>query len=121
MLAEWLILFIIITFICLILSIFLMEENPILAIPVIMIGMIFSVLCAYGVFDVDYVYIAYNSTVGNSTPYVYSVEYGSPYTYVFFLIFMIFCMLFFKTGWNLVQIAAKTKGEMEYKKRGRRR
>ena len=92
-----------------------------IAIPIIMVGMVFCSICAYGVFDVDYVYVAYNSTVGNSTPYVYSTEYGTPYTYVFFLLFMIFAMLFFRCGWNMWKIALKTRGEIEYRRKYRRR
>ena len=109
MLAEWLTLFIIITFICLILSIFVMEEQPYLAMPLIMIGMLFSVVCAYGVYQVDYVYVAYNSTIGNSSAYTYSVSYGEPYSFIFVFLFFVFFMLIFKCAFNTLRDVLKRR------------
>lgn len=103
MLAEWLILFIIITFICLILSIFMMENQPYLAMPLIMVGMLFTVLCTYGVYQVDYIYVAYNSTIGNSSAYTYSVSYGEPYSFVFVFLFFVFFLLIFKSSFNILR------------------
>jgi len=116
MLFDMLIIFIVVTIICLLLSLFLMEENPMLSIPVIVIGMVFSVICTYGLWDVEFVYIGYNSTIGNTTSYIYSTsDYGNPYGYIFLLIFYIFMLFFLRAGWNLWKEALETKGEMDYR------
>jgi len=121
MLFDMIIIFVVVTIICLFLSLFLMEEYPMLSIPVIIIGMIFSILCTYGLFDVEFFYVGYNSTVGNTTSYMFSTaEYGDPYGYIFILIFYIFILFFVKAGWNMWKEALETKGEINYNK-GRRR
>lgn len=118
MLMEMLMLFIIIVIVMLILGVYTMEETPILAIPVIMIGMIFSVICTYGLWDVEYVVVGYNASSGLSETSIYStVAYGDPYSYIFMIIFYIFCMLFVKAGANMWRETLKTKGEMNYKYR----
>jgi len=119
MLAEWLILFAIITFICFILSVYTMEDQPMLAIPIIMVGLLFSILCAYGVWAVDYVYVAYNSTIGNSSAYTYTTSYGIPYSFVFVLLFFIFVMLFVKSAFNYLRQQAEQKGELDLKNKRR--
>jgi len=94
MLFDMLILFIVITLLCLIISIFLMEDRPQIAIPFIMIGMIFTILCTYGFWDVEYFYVGYNATAGNTSSFMYSTsQYGDPYSYVFFIVFWIFVIL----------------------------
>jgi cellulose synthase/poly-beta-1,6-N-acetylglucosamine synthase-like glycosyltransferase len=118
MLFDMLILFILIVVIMLILSILFVEENPVMSIPLIFIGMIFSVLSAYGFFDVDFFYTGFNSTVGNTTGYIYSESsYYDPYAFVFLLIFFIFALLFIRAGFNLWKESLETKGTIDYKKR----
>jgi len=117
MLAEILVLFIIITIIMFILSVYTVDENPTLSIPFIMVGMIFCVLCAYGMWNVETQYIGYNATLGNTSFYTQSVStYGDPYSYVFLAFFFIFVLLFIRSGWNLWKEALETKGQMDYKK-----
>ena len=121
MLMEMLMLFIILTIIFLLLSIYTMEDEPVLAIPIIMVGMIFSILCTYGLWDVEYFYTGFNSSVGNTSTYVYStISYGDPYSYIFMLLFFIYCTLFVRAGFNAWQDALDTKGEMEYLKKNSR-
>ena len=109
MLVEWLSLFIIITFIALILSAYLMEEKPYFSIPFIFIGLIFSVLCAYGVWDVEWAVLRSDNTF-----VIESVNYGEPYTYVFVFVFFIFFLFFIRAGWNAWQEALATKNEFTY-------
>ena len=116
-----LILFVVITLICFFISIFTMEDNPMLAIPVIMIGMIFSVLCTYGFWDVEYFYVGYNASVGNTTSYIYSTSvYGDPFSYVFFILFFVFFALFIKTGFNMWRDALETQGVLDIKNNRRK-
>lgn len=123
MLIDILILFIIITLIVFFLTLFIIEDKPMIALPLIMIGMIFSILCTYGMWNVEYFYVGYNATEGNSSSYIFStMDYGDPYSYIFVLFFFVFIILFFKAGWNMWREALKTQGEMDYKrpsKRGR--
>ena len=123
MLFDMLIIFIVITFICLLLTIFMVEREPMLSIPVIMVGMIFSIICTYGLWDVEFFYVGYNATVGNTTSYIYSTAtYGDPYGYIFMLIFYIFIMFFVRAGWNLWKEALETKGTIDYRmNRGKNR
>lgn len=112
MMVEWLALFIIISIILFILSLYAMEENPMLAIPMIMVNMIFTVIIAYGFWNVEWFYISYDGT-----PMIHSTyDYGNPYSYIFLVFFFIQCLLFVKTGWNLTKEALKTKGEMNYRR-----
>ena len=121
MLTEVLMLFIIITFILFILSVFVMEDTPMLAIPLIMCGMIFSILCTYGFWRIDYFYAGYNASHGNASGTMYSTfDYGDPYGYVFVFIFFIFIILFLRAGMNMWKDALETKGEMNYHKRDNR-
>jgi len=121
MLFDMLILFIVITLLCLIISIFLMEDRPQIAIPFIMIGMIFTILCTYGFWDVEYFYVGYNATAGNTSSFMYSTsQYGDPYSYVFFIVFWIFVILLLRTGMNLWKEALQTEGQMKYSKRDNR-
>ena len=117
-----LILFIVITIILFFVSVFLMEDNPMLSLPFITLGMIFSVLCTYGIWNVEYFYVGYNATVGNTSTYMYSTfDYGDPYGYIFMFMFFLFVVLFFRAGMNMWKQALETQGEMNYNKRYRRR
>lgn len=118
MLYDLLLLFIVVTILCFIISIFLMEDRPVLAIPFIFLGMIFSILCTYGLWDVEFFYVGYNASVGNTTSCIYSTDmYGDPYSFIFIFVFFIFLILFFKTGFNWWREALKTQGEMDYRTR----
>ena len=122
MLIDILMLFIIITIIVFLLTLFIIDDKPIIAIPLSMIGMIFSILCTYGMWNVEYFYVGYNATLGNSSSYVFStMNYGDPYSYIFVLFFFVFVILFFKAGWNMWKEALQTQGEMEYMRPSRRR
>jgi len=89
-----------------------MEENPMLAIPLIMVNMIFIVIITYGFFDVEWFYIALDGT-----PTIYStMEYGNPYAFIFSMFFFIHVMLFVKTGFNIWKEAGETKGELNVRK-----
>ena len=121
MIFDMLVVFAIVTIMCFILSLFLLEEYPMISVAFISLGMIFSVLCTYGFWDVEFFYTGYNSTTGNTSAYIYSTTvYGDPYSYIFFVIFFMFMVLFFKAGFNLWRDALRTQGEMDYKSKGRR-
>ena len=122
MFMDFLIIFIILTIIFFILSMYTMEDSPQLSIPFIMLGMIFTILVTYGLWDVEIPYVGYNSTFGNSSFAMFStISYGDPYSYIFILVFFVFVMLFIRCGWNLWSDALETKGEMDYSLRSRRR
>ncbi len=109
MLEGWLTLFIVVTLVSILISAYLMEENPIISIPFIMIGLIFSVICAYGVWDVEWVVLHSDNTL-----VLESVDYGIPYTFVFVFLFFVFVLFFFRAGFNLYKEAIETKGEFTY-------
>jgi len=122
MLIDILILFIIVTIIIFFLTLFIIDDKPMIALPLIMIGMIFSVLCTYGMWNVEYFYVGYNATEGNSSSYIFStMNYGDPYSYIFLLFFFVFVILFFKAGWNMWKEALLTRGEMDYRRPSRRK
>ena len=52
MLAEILALFIVITIVMFVISVMIVDEMPQLSIPFIIVGMIFCILCSYGMWDV---------------------------------------------------------------------
>jgi len=117
MLFDMLILFMILSILFMIISVFLMEDYPMQTIPFIMIGMVFSVLSAYGCWDVEYFYVGYNATLGNSTTGIYStMDYYNPLSYVFMLLFFVYFILFVKTGFNMWREALETKGEINYRR-----
>lgn len=116
MLESWLIIFIIVTLLMLVISVFMMEEQPMIAIPFIMIGMIFSVLCTYGVWNVEWAVLQSDNTF-----VIESVSYGEPYSYVFMLLFFIFMLVFIKAGFNTWQQAIEHQSEMEFRKKQRQR
>lgn len=116
MLFDMLILFVLITIITFILSVFLVEDRPLLSIPIVMIGMIFSILCTYGLWDVEFYTTGYNSTLGNtSMDLSHITTYGDPYGYVFMLIFFVFMVLFIRAGFNLWKEALETEGQIDYR------
>lgn len=107
MFMDLLIIFILLSIIMFILSVFIMEtENPIMAVPFIMVGMIFTILCAYGVWDVEFLYINFNATLGTTSASIYSTDaYGDPYSYIFMVFFFFFVLVLVKTGANVVKQA----------------
>lgn len=120
MIMDMLVLFIVITLILFFVSVFLMEDYPMISLPFIMLGMIFSILVTYGLWDVEYFYVGYNASVGNTSTYTFStMSYGDPYSYIFVLLFFIFVVLFVRAGMNMWRDALKTQGEMNYHRRGR--
>lgn len=103
MLIEMLLIFIIVSVILFIFSLYTMEENPMLAIPLIMVNIVFVVLIMYGITYVEWFYIA-----ADGTPTIYStMTYANPYAYVFLVFMFIQIMLLIKTGFNLVQEGLK--------------
>lgn len=118
MFMEMLLLFVVIVIIMLILSVYTMDESPSLSIPLIMVGIIFTVLCAYGVWNVEYIYVGTNVTTGLMESQIYSTDsYGNPYSYIFMTLCFIFVMFFFRAGFNLWKESLQTKGQMDLKKR----
>jgi len=116
MLFDMLVLFILITVIMLIISVFLMEDNPFLSIPFIMVGMIFSILCTYGMYDVEVYSNIYNSTSGNTTVEVTSfMDWGDPYAYVFMLLFFVFFIVFIRAGFNMWRLALDNQNKSRMK------
>ena len=109
MLVEWLTLFIVVTLVAVLISAYMMENYPYFSIPFIMLGMIFSVLCTYGVWNVEWA-VLYN----DNSFVLESANYGEPYSYVFMLIFFIFFLFFIRAGWNAWKDALNTKGEFTY-------
>ena len=109
MLEGWLTLFIVVTLVSILISAYLMEENPIISIPFIMIGLIFSVICAYGVWNVEWAVLHSDNTL-----VLESADYGIPYTFVFVFLFFVFVLFFFRAGFNLYKEAIETKGEFTY-------
>lgn len=120
MLFDILMLFIILTIIFLFISFFTMEDYPMISLPFCMIGMIFSVLCTYGMWNVETLYIGYNATFGNTSAELYSANYSEPYSYIFMFLFFVYILIFFRIGWNLWQEALETEGQINYKKRYKR-
>ena len=111
-----LIVFIVLAIIMFFISVFLVEDNPKMSLPFITMGMIFTVVCTYGFYKVDQMYVAYNATIGNSSHYLASYDYHEPYSYIFFFFFAVFSVLLFRAGWNLWHEALEN--EKEVGKRG---
>jgi len=122
MFFDLLVLFIVLTVIFLLLSIFTMEDYPMMAIPFVMCGMIFSIICTYGLWNIETPYTGYNASWGNTSMGLYAnTSYGDPYGYIFMFLFFLFVMIFVRIGWNLLDESLKTKGQMKYNKRYNRR
>jgi hypothetical protein len=118
MLFDMLVLFILLTIIILVISVFLVEDRPLLSIPFVMIGMIFSILCTYGFYDVEIYSNVFNSTSGlSSVEVTHFMEWGDPYAYVFMLLFFVFFILFIRAGFNMWQLALETQGSVDYRLR----
>jgi magnesium-transporting ATPase (P-type) len=96
----------VIVIIFLIISMYLMEsEKPYLSIPFIMIGLIFSVIVTFGLWNVEVAYTAVNVTTGGTDFLIYNTEeYGDPYSYIFFLLFFIYIAFFVRAGFNWLKI-----------------
>ena len=109
MLASWLTFFIAVTLISLFISAFLTETRPFLSIPFIFIGMIFSVICAYGFWDVEWAVIYSDDTFAME-----SVNYGEPYSYIFVFLFFVFFLFFIRAGWFSWKESLQTKNEINY-------
>ena len=110
MLETMLYIFIILTIIFFLVSFYMMEEYPKMSIPFIIIGMIFSILCSYGFYRIDFPSLLSN----DSFVIQETTQYYEPYGYVFVLIFFIFLAFMFRAGFNAWQDALETKNEMNY-------
>jgi len=111
MLIDMLIVFIIISVLLFIFSVLMMDDYPILTIPFIFAGMVFTVISTYGFFDVETLYVAQNVTSGNFEAFLYSDEsYGTVYPWVFFFLFLLYVFLFIRVGFNLWKEALETRG-----------
>jgi hypothetical protein len=121
MFMDILMLFIVLSILFFILSIYLMEENPFLSIPFIMLGMIFTILVTYGMWNVEVLYVNYNASSGLTNTSIYTtMSYGDPYSYIFMLFFFMFMVLFFRAGFNMWKEALKTQAEMNYRTHDKR-
>lgn len=116
MLMDLLVLFIVLSILFFILSVYLVETSPMISIPFIMLGMIFTIITTYGLWDVEILYTNFNATTGMTTTGVHNISYGDPYSYIFVLFFFIFMVLFFRAGFNMWGMALKQQGEMDYKR-----
>ena len=115
---DLLILFIVLSILFFIISVYLMEEKPMLSIPFIMLGMIFTILASYGMWNVEVLYVGYNASSGLTNTSIYTTtSYGDPYSYIFMLFFFIYVVLFFRAGVNTWKEALETQGEMDFRKR----
>lgn len=109
MLVSILLLFMVVTFIALLVSLYLMETKPMLSIPFIFIGLIFSVICTYGLWNVEFAILQSDNVF-----HMESVDYGQPYSYVFVFMFFVFMLFFIRAGQNMWTEALETKGEIDY-------
>jgi hypothetical protein len=94
MLIDFLMIFMIIVFICFFLTIFIIDISPVTCLPIIMIGMITSIIVTYGLWKVERVDTVFNATSGATESFTTTFNYGDPYSYIFFLIFWIFVSFF---------------------------
>jgi len=118
MFMDILMLFIVLSILFFILSIYLMEEKPLMSIPFILLGMIFTILVTYGMWDVEILYVSYNASSGLTNTSIYTTSsYGDPYSYIFVLFFFMFVVLFFHAGFNMWKEALDTQGELNYNNR----
>jgi len=98
-----------------------METKPMISLPFIMLGMIFTILCTYGVWNVEVLYVDYNATLGTTSTSIHNMSYGEPYSFIFMFFFFIFMILFFRAGFNMWRVALQQQGEMDFKGKGVRR
>jgi hypothetical protein len=120
MLMDLLILFIVLSILFFILSVYLVETSPMISIPFIMLGMIFTIITTFSLWNVEILYTNFNATTGITNASIHTINYSDPYSYIFVLFFFIFMVLFFRAGFNMWNIALKQQGEMNYNKRFRR-
>jgi len=121
MFMDLLILFIVFSILFFILSVWLMENNPKLSIPFIMLGMIFTILVTYGLWEVEMLYVSYNASSGLTNTSIYNtMSYGDPYSFIFALFFFFYLILFFRAGFNMWREALETQGKINYRIRDRR-
>jgi hypothetical protein len=112
MLLDILIIFIVVTIISFFVSVFTIEDYPVISFAFISLGMVFSILCTYSLWNVEYFYVGYNATEGNTSTYIYGTDvYGDPYSYIFVLIFFIFVILFVKASFNMWNLALEKNNE----------
>jgi len=109
MMFEMLLLFIIIS-IVLFFLIFILDDQWKICLPLIMINLILVTLVVYGFWDVEWLYLD-----ATGTPYVYSTEDYSVYSYVFMGFWFMHILLFIKAGWHSWQEALETKGAFSYR------
>ena len=116
MIIQITIILIILIFICLVLTGFLMYDLPILAAIFATVGMVFSVVATYGMLRIDWFYIGYNNTFGNTSVEIHSTfDYGTPWAYVFVLMFFIHLVLFVYCGFRKWQLVLDKKEEEKNK------
>lgn len=95
-----------------------MEDYPIIAIPLIFAGMVFTVLATYGFFNVETLYVAHNATSGNLEAFLYEdTSYATIYPWAFFFLFLLYVFLFVYVAFKFWKEAMETKGEIKYRRR----
>jgi len=118
MLVDMLMVFIIVSILLFVFSVFLMDEQPILTIPFVFAGMIFTVISTYGFFNVETFYVGQNVTTGNFEAFNYvDTSYATVYPWVFFFLFILYVFIFIRVGFNLWKEAMETEGKIDYFKR----
>ena len=131
MMLEMLIIFIIISFILflLIIETLFYQDSPTAkprpgehignwrpAVVLISVNWLFIVLSAYGFYEVEWFYNShYWSGNGTYQAAIYSTDSYYYFAYVFYVFFLIHCILFFYAGWCAVKDARTTEGEMDYR------
>ena len=103
--------FMLLSLICLFLTIFLILDWPILSIPVILMGMIFSILSTYGLWSIEKLDTGYNSTTGVTETVTTTLNYGDPYSYIFMIIFFIFSILFLYASFLHLRYVVEERNE----------
>lgn len=108
MLENMLMLFIVISFILFVLSVFMVDSEPFLAIPFIIAGIIFCGLCIFGFFQVDTVTMGVNVTSGDYEAMLFSIkDQYEPYVWVYMLFVFLHCILFVKAAVNVLRDSVK--------------
>lgn len=103
MLESILIVYIILSALLFVLCVLLMEDKPWLAVPLVMVGVIFSTMCVFGFFQVDVPMMVYNSTSEAYEPSLLSVtDQYVPYVWVYFLFVLIYGLVFVKAMFNIL-------------------
>lgn len=92
--------------------ILLLDDQWKIALPLIMVNMMFIPLIVYGFWNVEWFYL----NIWNETAELYSTDQYSVYSYVFIGFWFIHLLLLFKMGYHAWQDAMETKGEIDYDK-----